>query len=45
MAACNFDIRFTYVLAGWEGLAADARILQDAISRPNGFKGPSGKCN
>ncbi|GJZ05648.1 hypothetical protein Tco_0539441 [Tanacetum coccineum] len=29
---------FSYVLAGWEGSAADSRVLRDAISRPNGLK-------
>jgi hypothetical protein len=35
LAACSFDGKFTYVLAGWEGSAADARILSDALSRSN----------
>ncbi|KAL0411768.1 UNVERIFIED_CONTAM: hypothetical protein Slati_3766500 [Sesamum latifolium] len=34
------EMRFIYVLAGWEGSAADARVLRDAISRPNGLKIP-----
>ena len=33
---------FVFVLAGWEGSAADSRILQDAISRPNGLRVPKG---
>lgn len=36
---------FTYVLAGWEGSAADGRVLRDAISRRNGLRVPSGKIN
>ncbi|GJR65472.1 ALP1-like protein [Tanacetum coccineum] len=32
------DLMFSYVLAGWEGSAADSRVLRDAISRPNGLK-------
>jgi len=24
-------MRFTYVLAGWEGTASDSRILKDAL--------------
>ncbi|KAJ9561781.1 hypothetical protein OSB04_006941 [Centaurea solstitialis] len=32
------DLLFTYVLAGWEGSAADSRVLRDAVSRPNGLK-------
>jgi len=32
---------FTYILAGWEGTANDARVLQDAHFR--GFEAPPGK--
>ncbi|XP_042067085.1 putative nuclease HARBI1 [Salvia splendens] len=38
LAVCDRRLRFTYVLAGWEGSAADARILLNAITRPNDFK-------
>ena len=31
LAAVDFDLRFTYVLAGWKGSAHDAHILTDAI--------------
>ena len=37
MAAVDFDLKFTYVLAGWEGSAHDALILADAIERNDGF--------
>jgi hypothetical protein len=37
MAAVNFDLKFTYVLAGWEGSAHDALILTDNIERNDGF--------
>jgi hypothetical protein len=40
LAAVDFDLRFTYVLAGWEGSAHDALILADAIQRPDGLKVP-----
>ncbi|KAK3219194.1 hypothetical protein Dsin_013164 [Dipteronia sinensis] len=36
------DMQFIYVLSGWEGSAADSRVLRDAISRTNGFKVPQG---
>lgn len=36
-------MQFIYVLAGWEGSAANARVLRDALSRPNGLKVPRGK--
>jgi hypothetical protein len=42
LAVCNFDMRFVYVLAGWEGSAHDARVLIDAIAH-KGFKTPAGK--
>ena len=38
LATVDFDLRFTYVLAGWEGSAHDARILTDALQRPDGLK-------
>ena len=31
MCACNFDMRFTYVHAGWEGSAHDLREMQEAL--------------
>ncbi|CAH9078080.1 unnamed protein product [Cuscuta epithymum] len=43
LAACNFDLQFIYVLSGWEGSAHDSKVLNDAISRPNGLKVPPGK--
>lgn len=35
LAACLFSLQFCYVLSGWEGSAADARIFDDA--RRNDF--------
>ncbi len=43
-AACNFDMKFTYVLAGWEGSASDSRILEDALTRKDRLKIPEGQC-
>nr|AAM23241.1 Putative transposase [Oryza sativa Japonica Group]AAM47612.1 Putative transposase [Oryza sativa Japonica Group]ABB46678.2 transposon protein, putative, CACTA, En/Spm sub-class [Oryza sativa Japonica Group] len=43
MAAVDFDLRFTYVLAGWEGTAHDAVVLRDALERENGLHVPQGK--
>lgn len=34
LAVVNPDLKFTYVLAGWEGSANDFTVLRDAISRP-----------
>ncbi|KAL0308813.1 UNVERIFIED_CONTAM: hypothetical protein Sradi_5823600 [Sesamum radiatum] len=35
-------MQFIYVLPGWEGSAADSRVLRDAIGRRNGFVVPRG---
>ncbi|TYK00703.1 putative nuclease HARBI1 [Cucumis melo var. makuwa] len=37
LGVCDTKGDFVYVLAGWEGSAADSHILRDAISRPNGY--------
>lgn len=42
LAAVDFDLRFTYVLAGWEGSAHDALILSDALERSDGLIVPPG---
>ncbi|PNX76503.1 hypothetical protein L195_g032452 [Trifolium pratense] len=42
LGVCTRDMRFIYVLAGWEGSASDSRVLRDAINRPNGLKVPIG---
>ncbi|KAG6410364.1 hypothetical protein SASPL_128422 [Salvia splendens] len=42
LAVCDRNERFVYVLTGWEGSAADGRVLKDAISRENGLKVPIG---
>ncbi|GMI71342.1 hypothetical protein like AT5G41980 [Hibiscus trionum] len=43
LAAITFDLKFTYVLAGWEGSEHDSRILTDTITHPRGFRIPEGK--
>ena len=40
LVAVDFDLRFTYVLAGWEGSAHDALILSDALERADGLRVP-----
>ncbi|XP_039133188.1 uncharacterized protein LOC120270230 [Dioscorea cayenensis subsp. rotundata] len=42
LADVDFNLRFTYVLAGWEGSAHDALVLCDALERPNGLSVPEG---
>ncbi|KAK9078046.1 hypothetical protein SSX86_002103 [Deinandra increscens subsp. villosa] len=42
LAACTPDMHFIYVLPGWEGSAADGRILRSAMIRENGLQVPKG---
>ena len=42
LAAISFDLKFIYVLVGWEGSAHDSRVLNDAFARPGGFSIPDG---
>ncbi|CAN1126547.1 Putative nuclease HARBI1, partial [Linum perenne] len=35
LGVCDVNLRFTYVLPGWEGSASDSRVLRDALSRQN----------
>jgi hypothetical protein len=42
LAACSFDLRFHYVLAGWEGSASDLRVLNSALTRRNKLQVPEG---
>lgn len=41
LAACSQDMRFTYILSGWEGSAADGYIYEDA--RRKNLRVPPGK--
>ncbi|KAI4371057.1 hypothetical protein MLD38_019333 [Melastoma candidum] len=43
IAACSLDLKFTYILAGWEGSAADSRVLQSALIRSDPLTIPEGK--
>ncbi|KAL0324086.1 UNVERIFIED_CONTAM: hypothetical protein Scaly_2375700 [Sesamum calycinum] len=38
LAICDFDMNFTYVYAGWEGSAADARVLNHVVSQDPKFR-------
>jgi hypothetical protein len=42
LMACDFDLRFTYVLSGWEGSASDSTIFH--MARKTSFPIPNGKC-
>ncbi|KAL0427366.1 UNVERIFIED_CONTAM: hypothetical protein Slati_2911400 [Sesamum latifolium] len=41
LGSYNTNMQFIYVLTGWEGSAADSRVLHDAITIPNGLKVPT----
>ena len=38
--AISFDLKFTYVLAGWKGNTHDSHVLNDAFARLEGFSIP-----
>lgn len=42
LAACSFDLKFHYVLAGWEGSASDLQVLNSACTRQNKLQIPEG---
>ncbi|KAL0382915.1 UNVERIFIED_CONTAM: hypothetical protein Scaly_0578800 [Sesamum calycinum] len=42
LGLCNLEGMFTYVLSGWEGSAADGRVLRDVVHRPADGKVPTG---
>ncbi|XP_073015840.1 uncharacterized protein [Primulina eburnea] len=42
LAVCDRNMNFIYALTGWEGSAADARVLRDAIHRKDVLKVPRG---
>ncbi|VVA37393.1 PREDICTED: ALP1 [Prunus dulcis] len=37
LGVCDPDLKFIYVLSGWEGSASDARVLRDALAKDNLF--------
>ena len=41
LAACDMDMKFIYILSGWEGSAADSRVFEDA--RSTDFVVPEGR--
>jgi hypothetical protein len=43
LVVVDFDLKFTYVLAGWEESAHDASISIDSLSRPDGIDIHDGK--
>ncbi|OXH06365.1 hypothetical protein J010_04559 [Cryptococcus neoformans] len=43
LAACDFDSKFTYIIAGWEGNANDSFTFSQAIDRYNFAQLPSNR--
>ena len=35
LVVCDFDMRFTFVLAGWPGSVHDMRVFADAMTKYN----------
>ncbi|KAL8507750.1 hypothetical protein ACS0TY_018336 [Phlomoides rotata] len=42
LGVCDMNMKFVYVFTGWEGSAADSRVLHDAITRTHGLRVPKG---
>lgn len=42
LAACNFELEFSYILAGWEGSAHDGAVYRSGLHK-HGFITPPGK--
>lgn len=42
LGVCDKDMNFIYALTGWEGSAADARVLHDALTRDDTLNVPRG---
>ncbi|KAG8388194.1 hypothetical protein BUALT_Bualt02G0100400 [Buddleja alternifolia] len=38
LGVVNREMNFVYILSGWQGSAADGRVLHDAVNRVNGLK-------
>ena len=41
LGACSRDMKFIFVMPGWEGSASDSRVLRDALNKPTGLKVPT----
>ncbi|CAM0943673.1 unnamed protein product [Alopecurus aequalis] len=42
LGVCDRNLKFVYVLPGWEGSASDSKVLRDAMSRQDAFVVPKG---
>ncbi|GFP89731.1 putative nuclease harbi1, partial [Phtheirospermum japonicum] len=43
LGVCDQNMNYIFMLTGWEGSAADSRVLRDAISRRSFLKIPNGQ--
>ena len=43
LAACSFDLKFTYVLPSWEGTTSNSRIIKSVLTRNDNLKISQGK--
>lgn len=42
LGVCDPELKFVYVLPGWEGSASDSRVLRDALRRRDRLHIPNG---
>ena len=42
LKVCSRDMKFIFVMPGWECSASDLRVLCDALNKPTGLKVPTG---
>ncbi|KAL8501839.1 hypothetical protein ACS0TY_021087 [Phlomoides rotata] len=40
LGVCDINMRFMYILSGWEGSVVDSRVLQNALNMENGLEVP-----
>ncbi|KAK8939128.1 hypothetical protein KSP39_PZI004692 [Platanthera zijinensis] len=43
LGVCDANMKFIYVLPGWEGSSSDSRVLRNALVREDRFEVPVGK--
>ncbi|KAL8498143.1 hypothetical protein ACS0TY_021465 [Phlomoides rotata] len=41
---CDTNMKFVYVITGWEGSGTDSRVLRDAVNHTHGLKVFMGIC-
>lgn len=43
LGVCDQIMKIFYVLSGWQGSAADCRVLRDIVTMSHGLKVPQGR--